>query len=41
MISYDSTRAILVCKKSDREMYVVMYDLESYKLSFEEVIGDG
>lgn len=39
MISYDSTRAITVTKRNDREYYVKMYDLESYELTFEEKIG--
>lgn len=36
IISYDSTRAILVSKKDDREFWVRMYDLESYAKTFEE-----
>ena len=39
MISYDSTRAITVTKRNDREYYVKMYDLESYEMTFEEKIG--
>ena len=39
IISYDSTRAILVSKKDDREFWVRMYDLESYEKTFEEMIG--
>jgi hypothetical protein len=38
-ISYDSTRAITVTKRHEREYYVKMYDLESYELTFEEKIG--
>lgn len=39
MISYDSSRAILVSKRDDREFWVRMYDLESYEKTFEEKIG--
>lgn len=39
IISYDSTRAILVSKRDDREFWVRMYDLESYQKTFEEMIG--
>lgn len=39
MISYDSTRAITVTKRNDREYYVKMYDLETYEMTFEEKIG--
>jgi hypothetical protein len=39
MISYDSSRAILVSKRDDREVWVRMYDLESYEKTFEECIG--
>jgi hypothetical protein len=41
MISYDSTRAICVTKKGEREYYIQMFDLESYKKTFEEKIGGG
>ena len=36
IISFDSTRAIAVTKKNDRSSFVKMWDLESYKLTFEE-----
>ena len=36
MITYDSTRAITVTKKDDREYWVRMYDLESYAKTFDE-----
>ena len=36
VISYDSTRAITVTLKDDREWYIQMFDLESYELTFEE-----
>ena len=39
MISYDSTRSIMVTKASDREYWVRMYDLETYKKTFEEQVG--
>ena len=38
-ISYDSTRAITVTKKDDREFWVRMYDLESYDKTFDMQIG--
>ena len=39
IITYDSTRAIVVMKRNDKEYFVKMYGLESYKLTFEERIG--
>jgi hypothetical protein len=39
MISYDSTRAIIVAKKGEREYYIQMFDLESYEKTFEEIVG--
>jgi len=39
IISYDSTRAITVTKRNEKEYYIKMYDLESYLLTFEEKIG--
>jgi hypothetical protein len=39
MITYDSTRAITVTKKDDREFWVRMYDLETYEKTFNEQIG--
>ena len=39
IISYDSSRAILVTKRDDREFWVRMFDLESYEKTFEEKIG--
>ena len=38
-ISYDSTRAITVTKKDDKEFWVKQYDLETYEQTFEEKIG--
>ena len=35
-ISYDSTRALTVTKKDDRESYLKMYDLNTNELTFEE-----
>ena len=39
IITYDSTKAITVTKRNDSEYYVKQYDLESYKMTFEEKIG--
>jgi len=39
IITYDSTRAVTVMKKNDYEVYIKMYDLETYKETFEEMIG--
>jgi len=39
IITYDSTRAIVTMKRNDKEYFVKMYGLESYKLTFEEKIG--
>ena len=39
IITYDSTKAVTVTKKNEREYYVKMYDLESYEMTFEEKIG--
>lgn len=39
IISLDSKRAIAVTKKDDREYFVMMYDIESYELTFEEKYG--
>ena len=39
MITYDSSKAITVTKKDDREYYIKMYSLESYDCVFEEKIG--
>jgi hypothetical protein len=38
-ISFDSTRAITVTKKDDKECYIKMYDLNTSELCFEEMIG--
>lgn len=42
LISYDSTRAVTVTKKSDSESIIKMYSLvrdEDYKMCFEEHVG--
>ena len=39
LITYDSSRAVTVTKKDEREYYLKMYDLEESKLTFEEKIG--
>ena len=38
-ISFDSTRALTVTKKDDKESYIKMYDLNTSELTFEEQIG--
>ena len=38
-VTYDSTKAITVSKKNEREYYVKQYDLETYDMTFEEKIG--
>ena len=39
MLSYDSTRGITVTKKDDTETWIKMYSLQTYELTFEEMIG--
>jgi hypothetical protein len=39
IITYDSTKAVTVTKRDDKEYYVKQYDLESYEMTFEEKIG--
>jgi len=39
IITYDSSKAVTVTKRNPQEYYVKMYDLESYDLVFEELIG--
>lgn len=39
IITFDSTKAVTVTKKDDREYFVKQYDLESYEMTFEERIG--
>lgn len=39
IITYDSTKTITVTKNNDMEYYVKQYDLESYKMTFEEKVG--
>ena len=41
MITYDSTRAIAVTKKDDREYAILMYDLETNACTFQEKVGGG
>lgn len=38
-ISYDSTLAMSIAKKNDRESWIKMYDLNTGDLTFEEKIG--
>jgi len=40
-ISYDSSRALTVTKKDEKESWIKMYDLETGELSFDEKIGGG
>ena len=39
IITYDSTRAVTVTKKDDREYFVKMYNIESSQLEIEEKYG--
>ena len=39
MITYDSTIAITVTKKDDREFWIRMYKLETYEKTFNEQVG--
>lgn len=39
LITYDSTRAVTVTRKSDREYWIKMYCLEMAELTFEEKVG--
>lgn len=39
IITYDSTKAVTVTKRSDKEYYIKQYDLETYEMTFEEMIG--
>lgn len=41
IITYDSSKAVTVTKRNDREYYIKQYDLETYDLTFEEKIGGG
>jgi hypothetical protein len=41
IITYDSTKAVTVTKKNDREYLLKQYDLETYEMTFEEKIGGG
>jgi hypothetical protein len=41
IITYDSSKAVTVTKKNDREYWVKQYDLETYDMTFEEMIGGG
>jgi hypothetical protein len=41
IITYDSSKAVTVTKKNDREYYVKQYDLETYEMTMEEKIGGG
>jgi hypothetical protein len=40
VITFDSTRAITVTKRDDKESFIKMYDLNTSELCFEEAIGD-
>ena len=39
MITYNSKLAVTVTKKDDREYFIKMYDLITYRQTFEENIG--
>jgi len=39
MISYNSKYAVTVTKKDDRCSFVKMYELQTYKMAFEECVG--
>ena len=39
IITYDSTKVITVTRRNDSEYYVKQYDLETYEMTFEEMIG--
>ena len=39
IITYNSKSAITVCKKSDRESHIDAYSLETYQVTFHEVVG--
>lgn len=41
MITYNSVSAVTVTKQNDRAYYIKQYSLESYKMTFEEKIGNG
>jgi len=38
-MTYNSKYAVTVSKKSNREYWVKMYDLETYKMVFDEKVG--
>lgn len=39
IITYDSTKAVTVTRNNDKEYFIKQYDLESYKMTFEEKVG--
>ena len=39
MITYDSSKTIAVTKKDDSEYYIRMFDLETYQMTFSELVG--
>ena len=39
MITYNSRRVVTVTKEDDTMYYVKMYDLNTYKLCFQEAVG--
>ena len=41
IITLDSSKAITVTKRNDKEYYVKQYDLEDYTMTFEEKIAGG
>ena len=41
IITYDSSRAVTITRKDDRNYFIKMYGLETYEMTFEEKIGGG
>ena len=39
IITYNSKLAITVSKKDDQEMFIKMYNLDTYEMTFEESVG--
>lgn len=40
IITYDSKRIVTITKASDTAYFVKMYDLKTFELTFEELIGN-
>ena len=39
IITYNSKSAITICKKNERESHIDAYSLETYQVTFHEVVG--